>query len=324
MSVSITPNYGELVFDGFRVPAGVFDFDKFHEWIHADGFPEKVHVCYIDGYVQIDMNPEVIESNASFNGDVFGELHDRQLQQRLSEIVMPLAGELVFNEFRVPAEVFDFEKFLDWVHRDDFPEGVRVTYIDGRIEIEMSPEEIETHNKLKSAVHACLWHWNAERQIGEIHEDGVLLINSDANMSGEPNVMFCSWADTQSGRGRFAERIEGSNRLIDVVGSPDLVVEVVSQSSVRKDAVLLRKQYFLAGVQEYCLIDGRGETIDFQLLARGELEFESVAADADGYRRPEVLGGGFLLTRSLNRAGRFEYRLTGREDDRPARESVPD
>ena len=324
MSVSTTPTYGELVFDGFRVPAGVFDFEKFCEWTHADGFPEKVEVCYIGGYVQIDTNPEVIEADAALDGDVFGELHDRQLQQRLSEIVAPLAGELVFNEFRVPAEVFDFEKFRDWVHGDEFPENVRVTYIDGRIEIEMAPEELETHTKLKGDIYGDLRDWNRRKQLGEIFTDGAFLVHQEANLSGNPDVMFCSWAATQSGRVRYAERVKGSNRFIEVVGSPDLVVEVVSRSSVSKDAVLLKKQYYLAGIQEYWLIDGRGETIDFQLLARGDQGFQPVSADADGYRRSEVLGGSFLLTRSLNRAGRFEYRLDGREDDRPARKSVPD
>lgn len=313
MSISTIPTYGELVFDGFRVPAGVFDFDKFQEWIHADGFPEKVDACYIDGYVQIDVDLDVVECNARLNGDVYGELHDRQLQHRLSQIVTPLRGELVFNEFRVPAEVFDFEKFRDWVQCDEFPKNVRVTYIDGHIEVEMSPEEIETHNKLKGAVYAALWHWNSQRELGEVLEDGARLVHPETNFSAEPDMMFCSWAATESGRVRYAERVEGSNRFVEVVGSPDLAVEVVSRSSVRKDGVLLRKQYFEAGIQEYWHIDGRGETVDFQLLVRGEQKFEPVAADADGYRRSDVLGGSFLLTRSLNRAGRFEYRLTGRD-----------
>ncbi len=313
MSISTTPAFGELVFDGFRVPAGVFDFDNFNEWIHADGFPEKIDVCYIKGYVQIDMDPEVVKANARYNGDVYGELHDQQLQRRLSQIITPLTGELVFNEFSVPAEVFDFEKFLEWVNSDEFPKNVRVTYSDGHIEIEMSPEEIETHNKLKGAVHASLWHWNSERQLGEVLEDGARLVHPETNFSAEPDLMFCSWAVTGSGRVRYAEQVEGGNRFVAVVGSPDLVVEVVSRSSVRKDGVLLREQYFQAGIQEYWQIDGRGETIDFQLLVRGEHEFQPVAADDDGYRRSEVLGGSFLLTRSLNRAGRFDYRLTGRD-----------
>lgn len=313
MNTSTLPTHGELVFDGFRVPAGVFDFEKFQEWIHADGFPEKVDACFIDGYVQIDMNPDVVETNARLNGDVYGELHDRQLQRRLSQIITPLAGELVFNEIRVPAEVFDFEKFRNWVHSDEFPEHVRVCYIDGHIEVEMSPEEIETHNKLRGAIYAAIWHWNSQRQLGEVLEDGALLLHPEVMLSTEPDLMFCSWAVTGSGRVRYAERVEGSNRFVEVIGSPDLVVEVVSRSSVRKDGVLLREQYFQAGIQEYWHIDGRGETIDFQLLARGKHEFEPVAADADGYRRSEVLGGSFLLTRSLNRAGRFDYRLAGRD-----------
>ncbi|HUY87550.1 MAG TPA: Uma2 family endonuclease [Pirellulales bacterium] len=312
MSTSTIPTHGELVFDGFRVPAGVFDFERFQEWIHGDDFPEAVRACYIAGHVEIEMDPRVVESEMEMRG-IAAAAGDSDRHKRLAEIPTPLAGELVFNEFRVPAEVFDFEKFLDWVNSDEFPENVRATYIDGHIEVEMSPEEIETHNKLKGAVHASLWHWNSQRQLGEVLEDGARLVHPETKFSAEPDVMFCSWAATESGRVRYAEQVKGSNRFVQVVGSPDLVVEVVSRSSVRKDGVLLREQYFQAGIQEYWQIDGRGETIEFQLLARGQHEFQPVAADADGYRRSEALGGSFLLTRSLNRAGRFDYRLSGRD-----------
>lgn len=313
MSVSTTPTYGELVFDGFRIPAGVFDFDKFNEWIHGDAFPEAVQACYIAGRVEIDMDPRVVESEMEMRGVADRAISDSNREKRLAEIPTPLAGELVFNGFRVPAVVFDFEKFFDWVHSDEIPENIRVCYIDGHIEVEISPEEIETHNKLRGAIYAALWHWNSQRQSGEMLEHGALLIHPETKLSAEPDAMFCSWAATGSGRVRYAERVEGSNRFVEVVGSPDLVVEVVSRSSVRKDGVLLREQYFQAGIQEYWHIDGRGETVNFQLLVRGEQAFEPVAADTEGYRRSSVLAGAFLLTRSLNRAGRFEYRLSGRD-----------
>lgn len=313
MSVSTIPTYGELVFDGFRVPAGVFDFNKFREWMHGDDFPEAVRASYIAGHVEIEMHPRVVESEMAMRGIVDRGAATSDREKWLAEIPTPLAGELVFNGFRVPAEVFDFEKFLEWLNSDEFPENVRVTYIDGCVEVEMAPEELETHTKLKGDIFGDLREWIRRKQLGEIFADGALLVHYDAKLSGKPDVMFCSWASTQSGRVRYAEQVKGSNRFIQVVGSPDLVVEVVSRSSVRKDGVLLREQYFLAGIQEYWQIDGRRETIDFQLLARGEQAFEPVAADADGYRRSEVLGGSFLLTRSLNRAGRFDYRLTGRD-----------
>ena len=52
-------------------------------------------------------------------------------------------------------------------------------------------------------------------------------------------------------------------------GSPDLVIEVVSDGSVRKDMVRLRDQYWQAGIQEYWLIDVRGEHLLFDILRPG-------------------------------------------------------
>lgn len=96
---------------------------------------------------------------------------------------------------------------------------------------------------------------------------------------------------------------------MEVVGSPDLVVEIVSRHSVRKDTLLLRERYFLAGIEEYWLIDARGEEIDFQLLVRGEEAFFPAPPDADGYCRSKVFEARFRLTRDRNPVGGYRYTL---------------
>ena len=124
--------------------------------------------------------------------------------------------------------------------------------------------------------------------------------------------MFCPWESIRSGRVQYIEKARGSGRFIEVRGAPDLVVEVISRSSVRKDHVELTKRYFKAGVQEYWTIDGRGKTIDFRVLTRGPRKFKRVAAEPDGYLHSAVLGGSFLVTRERNELDHWEYRLLSR------------
>ena len=139
--------------------------------------------------------------------------------------------------------------------------------------------------------------------------DGALLVNENASLSTEPDLMFCSWESLESGRVRYVEAVEGSERYVEVVGSPDLVVEIVSRSSVYKDTQALPPLYFAAGVSEYWLIDARGAEIDFRLKVRGDAGWNDTESDSEGYYQSNVLGGRFRLGRELNRVGGFRYEL---------------
>jgi Uma2 family endonuclease len=219
-------------------------------------------------------------------------------------------GAIVLDErLRIPANVFSLEKFRAWAHSEDFPDRGRFSYIGGEIEVEMSPEEIETHNKVKVYCSGGLLNWIQGKNLGELLGDRAFLVNKKAGLATEADIVFCGWDSLRSGRVRYSERKEGSRRYVEVVGSPDVVVEIVSESSVHKDTVLLRDRYFRAGIEEYWLIDARGVDIDFRILERGKSEYVETAADGEGYRRSDVLGASFLLTRSLNPVGGFAYRL---------------
>lgn len=220
---------------------------------------------------------------------------------------------VVFEErLRVPADVFNMDRFRDWIHSDQFPERVRAAYIAGEIEVDMSPEELETHNKLKSDLHGHLWLHIKQHDLGDLLSDGALLVCPEAELATEPDMMFCSWDSLRQGRVRYGEYVKGSSRLVEVVGAADLVVEIVSNSSVRKDTVLLRQRYFEAGVREYWLIDARGDEIAFELLVRGADQYLPADADSDGYQFSPVLNSRFALSRERNPVGGFRYRLRQR------------
>ena len=224
---------------------------------------------------------------------------------------MAESGLVIDERIRIPVEVFDFdlESFRRWVHSDSFPQQGRISFFAGEIDVDMSPEEIETHNKVKSDIHVDLGNWVRAQNLGELLLDGALLVNEDAGLATEPDMMLCSWGSLELGLVRYREIVAGSGRYVEVTGSPDLTVEVVSRTSVRKDTVVLPELYFVAGVREYWRIDARGPEIDLQIFHRGDTEFVATKPDRDGFHRSEVLHAQAKLLRERNRRGTFQYRL---------------
>ncbi|KYC90368.1 Uma2 family endonuclease [Heyndrickxia sporothermodurans] len=54
-----------------------------------------------------------------------------------------------------------------------------------------------------------------------------------------------------------------------IVGVPDLVVEILSKSTAKKDKLIKFNRYQKAGVKEYWIVDPLHETIDVYLLQNG-------------------------------------------------------
>ena len=92
-----------------------------------------------------------------------------------------------------------------------------------------------------------------------------------------------------------------------VEGSADLVVEIVSHSSVQKDTVELRQRYFTAGVREYWLLDARGPGLTFDLLINGEGDWTAAEPDGEGFRRSVVLDSRVRIERVADPVGLPDY-----------------
>jgi len=223
-------------------------------------------------------------------------------------------GAVIFeDQLRVPMDVFELQKFCDWAHSDEYPETGKIAFIDGEIEVDMSPEELTSHNRVKRDLSIDLGTIVRQSDQGELLVDGALLVNESARLATEPDLMYCSWDSIRVGRVVYAPSVEGSDRLVEVRGSPDLVCEIVSKGSVGKDTVRLREAYFAAGIPEYWLIDARGKALDFQILIRGETEYRSVAPDAQGGLLSSVFQRHFRLIRQQNPVGATCYRLLSDE-----------
>lgn len=98
---------------------------------------------------------------------------------------------------------------------------------------------------------------------------------------------------------------------IEIEGSPDLIVEIVSESSMTKDTRRLPERYFLAGVLEYWFVDARGKDLVFHIHRRRG-RFVRVKPDAHGFQKSTVLGRRFRFTRRRDDLGMWFYDLNVR------------
>jgi Uma2 family endonuclease len=98
---------------------------------------------------------------------------------------------------------------------------------------------------------------------------------------------------------------------MEIVGSPDMVSEIVSDSSVTKDTRELLSAYHRARIREYWLIDARGDHIQFQILHWRKSAYALSVAE-DDWQRSRVFGRSFRLTRKQDRSGMYKYKLESR------------
>ena len=106
-----------------------------------------------------------------------------------------------------------------------------------------------------------------------------------------------------------AESRRHTDRYVEVEGMADLVVEIISDSSVKKDTRRLPAAYFQAGVREFWLVDARGEKPVFIIHRPGPKGFEPVAVDADGFQPSAVFGCRYRLDATRDEDGNWEFDL---------------
>lgn len=224
--------------------------------------------------------------------------------------VIALSGETPGEEVEIPAGITDLAKFRAWATSDSFPERGRIDWIAGRMEVDMSPEDLNTHGTRKAAIAAQLWALVHETEKGAVFIDRARLSSPEADLSAEPDIIVLFIETIQSGRARLVPKAKrGPDRFIEVEGTADLVVECVSDASTAKDRKRLREAYHRAGVREYWLVDARGKELEFQVLLHRSDGYAPSPANAEGFVRSEVLDRSFRLVCRRKLAGIHFYRL---------------
>jgi Uma2 family endonuclease len=142
----------------------------------------------------------------------------------------------------------DYQRLPDDGKRYEIIKGV--LYVANAPSIEHQFTVSEVHFALKVAVR--------EKQLGQVFTAPLEVHLSEVSRPVQPDVLFISAARQPP----FGAKI--------FAGAPDLIVEVVSPSSIRLDRRTKFDAYEAAGVAEYWIVDTKTRSVEVYTLARGE------------------------------------------------------
>ncbi len=212
-------------------------------------------------------------------------------------------------EVHIPAWVVDLESFRRWAETDDCPDTCRVWYLKGEVWVDMSKEQLFSHIQVKNEFAFTITGVAKAGRLGRFFPDGIFLSNISADIAGNPDGVFVSAASLRTQRVRLVPGAEGG--YVELEGTPDMVLEVISRSSVHKDTVVLLQAYWEAGIREYWLVDARKEPLRFDILRHTPKGYVATRKQA-GWLKSAVFGKSFRLTQQTGADGYPDYTLTVR------------
>jgi Uma2 family endonuclease len=211
---------------------------------------------------------------------------------------------LTVGALDIPADVHTLQGFRTWA-AGLAEDGPLVSFYDGRVHLEMSPQNVFDHAPLVAEINGVLHRIARDEGLGRYFVPPTWVTVEHASLSTEPDGLFLSRAQLLAG----AVRLE-PNRPIEILGPPTMTLEVVSRTSARKDLVSLREGYAKAGVHEYWIVDAR-EGISFELLVLDQGAWVRSAPDSEGFVSSSVWGRRFRLRRIVDEVGLPDFRLDG-------------
>lgn len=167
-------------------------------------------------------------------------------------------------------------KNLTWEDIRDLPEDAgRTEIIDG--ELYLAPAPSENHQRVATALGAAIYPHVRRLGLGEFYSTPVHVILAP-NVSFEPDLCFIS------------EDRRGIIRNSVIEGTPDLMIEILSERNRCHDTVLKLEYYEKYGVAEYWIVDPYNERIEIRNLENGR--YSQAAEYRPGRRlRSRVIDG---------------------------------
>jgi Uma2 family endonuclease len=212
-------------------------------------------------------------------------------------------------EVEIPSWVTDLDSFCRWLGQPNFPEKIPVWWLRGKVWVNMSREQLFSHNRVRTAITASLWELAEKNELGVLWGDGAFLVSTLGNIAGNPDALFASHESLTTGEVSLTEGTDDG--FLEIHGTPEMVLEVISRSSVKKDTKVLFEGYWEAGIAEYWLVDARKPPLRFDIWRHTD-EGYVAARKRDGWAKSSVFGKSFRLIASTDRSGLPTYRLESR------------
>lgn len=137
------------------------------------------------------------------------------------------------------------------------PEDKRYEIIDG--DLFMVPSPNESHQRILANIFNTLSHYVRKNKLGAVYFAPFDVLFSEEDIV-QPDIIFVS---------------HENKRIItkdNIKGAPDLIIEVLSPSTFKRDIGIKKKLYARHGVREYWVVDPERETVEVFLLRDKEFE----------------------------------------------------
>lgn len=149
-------------------------------------------------------------------------------------------------------------------------DGKRYEILEG--EIFVSPSPVTKHQRISRNLLALLHQHVRQHKLGEVFSAPTDVVLSSTNVV-QPDLLFVSNAR----RNIITEK--------NIQGAPDLIIEILSETSAEQDRTTKKQIYARHGVKEYWLIDPDHETVEVYKLEAKRRVFQHVAT----YQSDETL-----------------------------------
>jgi Uma2 family endonuclease len=175
----------------------------------------------------------------------------------------------------VALQQLTYWEFREMEFDDDDP--FQYELLDGELVKKSAPSP--WHQRLSGNLYFTIRQHVAEKKLGEVFYSPIDVFLNDYN-APQPDLVFVS---------------EAKKNIIThdgILGVPDLVVEIISPSSIRRDRFNKRNIYERFAIPEYWIADPQNQEIEvYTLNTNGRYEALCVATTQDLTK-----GEGFLLT----------------------------
>lgn len=207
----------------------------------------------------------------------------------------------------LPDDIHTLDGFRRWLASLEDAPAPRPTgsFIAGKVYIDMSPQDYRSHHPVARAINRVLDRLCEEGDLGKYFTPPCWVTDDAGPISTEPDGFLVTW-------GSLRRRVKvNPQRRSELMGAPDMALEVVSASTPKKDLQDLVEAYAAGGVREYWTADARGERPELvvRVLQRRRYREQPVV---DGWVTSPMFGRAFRLVRFKDKAGWTDFRLESR------------
>ena len=158
------------------------------------------------------------------------------------------------------------------------PEGERYELLDGELILLASPNMAHQGNQARLG--SRMFIFSEDNDLGRVFFSSTDVVLSDDSGTDvvQPDILFIS-------KGR-----EDVITAANVQGAPDLVVEILSPSTSRRDWKYKRELYAKYGVKEYWIVDPANRIVSVVMLKDGVLEIAGAYVEGDAVESVALAG----------------------------------